>query len=225
MSIHLAQRLRAYFWLLTNVSITLGFLGSACQAHVGLNSPNGGETLTTGSEFPIEWFVEISHNTLGWDLWYSAESNNGPWEEIALGLAPGDTSTDAVHTFDWVLPNVNIPAAWVRVRQDNAGDDYFGISETSFSINALLAGADFTGDGKVDGADLTAWQTGFGASSGAVSADGDADLDADVDGADFLAWQSEFDGAGVAVVSQSVPEPMSLVLLVLGTVCLLSLQR
>ncbi len=203
-----------------------GLLGSVSQAHVALDSPNGGEMLDGGTDFTIEWHVEIEHNQLDWDLWYSTESNEGPWQEIATDLAKGDTAANSVHTFDWSLPNVDIPSAWVRVRQDNAGEDYFGISESSFSIAAmLLGGADFTGDGSVDAADLAAWELGFGVTTGALSANGDADLDADVDGADFLVWQSEYEGASVAAVSQSVPEPTGSVLLLLGIIVLFSLQR
>ena len=173
-----------------------------------------------GSEFTIEWHVEKAHNTLDWDLWVSTESNDGPWQEIAVDLAAGDTTQNAVHTFDWTLPNQDISSAWVRVRQDNAGDDYLDVSDASFSIAALLGGADFTGDGNVNAADLNAWQQGFGKIMG-VPTDGDADLDRDVDGADFLAWQSGYDGAGVSLAAHSVPEPAATALLVLGMILML----
>ncbi|NOZ40425.1 MAG: hypothetical protein GXP24_09390 [Planctomycetes bacterium] len=232
MSYLLAQEVRAYRSLAAlKIKVVLGGLAVGCllsslsQAHVALNSPNGGEALLGGAEFTIEWRVAIEHNQIDWDLWYSTESDEGPWLEIAVDLAKGNTAADSVHTFDWNIPNVDVPAAWVRVRQDNAGQDYFGISETSFSIAAMLGGADFTGDGSVDAADLAAWNLGYGATSGAEPVNGDADLDADVDGSDFLAWQSEFQGANAAAVSQSVPEPRASVMLLLGIIVLLSLQR
>ena len=220
MSIHLAQRLRAHagltFW---SLAICLFFIRVG-SAHVDLDSPNGGESLIGGSEFAIEWHNVVEHTLDNWDLWYSTESNDGPWQEIAVDLSAGSALT-----FDWTLPNVNVATAWVRVRQDNEDEDYFGISQDSFSISALLAGADFTGDGSVNGADLAVWQSEYGTLAGAATASGDADLDADVDGADFLAWQSEYDAAGVVVVSQAVPEPGSTVLWLMGIVFVLFLQR
>jgi hypothetical protein len=64
--------------------------------------------------------------------------------------------------------------------------------------------ADFNEDGNVDGADLTAWQGGFGSAT-ATHMQGDADEDMDADGADFLIWQRQLGtgGAGAA----AVPEP------------------
>jgi hypothetical protein len=68
--------------------------------------------------------------------------------------------------------------------------------------------ADFTGDGRVDAADLQKWQGDFG-----VNDDSDADGDGDTDGVDFLAWQREWDGgAGGA----AVPEAGGLVIAILG---------
>ena len=47
--------------------------------------------------------------------------------------------------------------------------------------------ADFNGDGKVDGSDLTRWQAGY--ATGTTHMQGDVDGDGDVDGNDFLSWQ------------------------------------
>ena len=219
MPYHLALRLRA-----AGFAASWGLLCCITRAHVGLDSPNGGESLTAGSSFAIDWHVEIRHNTLDWDLWYSLESSDGPWEEIALDLPPGNIDDGAPHTFDWTVPNVDDASAWLRVRQDNAGDDYYDVSDASFSISAALGGADFTGDGSVDGADLAAWQHGFGTDSASPS-DGDADLDGDVDGADFLNWQTSYDGANSLRIAQVVPEPVATILLVLGMILLLWQRR
>ncbi len=78
-------------------------------------------------------------------------------------------------------------------------------------------GADFDGDGDVDNADLTNWQTGYGIASSAGHLDGDANSDRIVDGNDFLIWQQQFgNGVPPLAVSQSVPEPTSLLLLSIG---------
>jgi hypothetical protein len=72
--------------------------------------------------------------------------------------------------------------------------------------------ADFNDDDRVDAADLTAWQGGFGG-GGAERAMGNADGDLDVDGDDFLIWQQQV-GAGQssAAASQTAPEPRGLAL-------------
>ena len=139
----------------------------------------------------------------------------GPWQAIASDIAVGDSSTDSIHSFDWTLPDFALPTAWVRVRQDNGGDDYEDVSDASFSIAVGQGGGDFTGNGVVDAADLGAWRSGFGMRVSAELTDGDADLDGDVDGADFLLWQGDFDADITAVAAISVPEPQTAVLLVI----------
>ncbi|MBA3481365.1 MAG: hypothetical protein H0T51_06075, partial [Pirellulales bacterium] len=56
-------------------------------------------------------------------------------------------------------------------------------------------GADFNGDGIVDGADLAIWTANFGVGANpppiATQAQGDANGDGVVDGADFLVWQQK----------------------------------
>ena len=81
---------------------------------------------------------------------------------------------------------------------------------------------DFDSDGDVDGDDFLAWRNGFPISAGATLLDGDADADGDVDGDDFLMWQNSFP---YPTAISSVPEPNSLVLLALGGLLMLRLQR
>ncbi|RIK88941.1 MAG: hypothetical protein DCC67_00200 [Planctomycetota bacterium] len=69
---------------------------------------------------------------------------------------------------------------------------------------------DFDDDGDVDGADLLAWQRGFGRMSGATLGDGDANADGDVDAGDLAVWKAQFGGAGASI--DAVPEPGGLAL-------------
>jgi hypothetical protein len=80
----------------------------------------------------------------------------------------------------------------------------------------MFAAADFNNSGAVDGADLTAWQGGFG--TGTTKAQGDADADGDVDGGDFLVWQRELGTVTAVTAAGAVPEPTGLALgvMVLG---------
>jgi hypothetical protein len=71
--------------------------------------------------------------------------------------------------------------------------------------------ADFNGDGKVDGADLTKWQLAY-----SVDAGGDANGDGVSDGQDFLVWQRQY-GSGFPNLPAEVtvvPEPVSSTILV-----------
>ncbi len=73
--------------------------------------------------------------------------------------------------------------------------------------------ADFNRDFVVDDLDLALFLSAFG-----LGPEADADGDGDSDGADFLTWQRRFQGpASPANASVGVPEPGSLVLLLLGT--------
>jgi|GEM_PF-5637424 len=216
-----AQGLRAQrSWVAGLLMAT--FLIMRTHAHVGLDAPNESQTLSGGSELAILWHVERAHATLDWDLWYSGESDQGPWIEIATDLPAGDISDGAAHLFHWTLPNIDLPTTWVRVRQDNENQDYFDVSDASFRIEAVLRGGDFTGDGNVNAADLAIWQQGFGQRSGAALASGDADLDGDVDGSDLLRWQRDYRATVEAsVAARAVPEPASIWLLLLGMASML----
>jgi hypothetical protein len=122
-------------------------VASPALAHVELDAPNGGETLVIGESYEVVWSVLIQHDTINWDLFYSVESDNGPWEPIALDLPPGDIGPGAVHSFDWLVPDTPADEAWVRVVMDNTGFDYEDVSDAPFSIvpapatGALLAPA------------------------------------------------------------------------------------
>ncbi len=60
------------------------------RGHVILDAPNGGEVLEAGSVFTIEWQVQIAHNQLNWDLWYSTTGPPIPtvseWGMVVMAL-------------------------------------------------------------------------------------------------------------------------------------------
>ena len=93
----------------------------------------------------------------------------------------------------------------------------------SINVSAPMESGDFNNDGAVNGLDLAAWQSGFGATgTAATKAAGNADGDGDVDGRDFLIWQRSAGPLATAAIG-SVPEPAGLALL--GVASLLSLWR
>jgi hypothetical protein len=85
--------------------------------------------------------------------------------------------------------------------------------------------ADFDENGVVEGADLAAWQGGFGGSGPAAHGDGDADGDLDVDGDDFLTWQRQVGEAPSFAATDVVPEPGSAFLMLYGAGALLGRRR
>ena len=120
----------------------LAFAGTV-GAHVQLDYPDGGEVLEAGTTAVIEWQILISHATVGWDLWYSSTGAGGPWIEIATDLPPGNITTGAIHTFDWMVPAVESDQVRVRVRQNNTGTDYEDISDGDLAITVVLFEDDF----------------------------------------------------------------------------------
>ncbi len=130
--------MRSHQWLKVNGVVVAAaaamVLANPARAHVNLDLPNGGEELEVGSMYTIQWHIVIQHNQLNWDLWYSTTSANGPWTVIAMDLPPGPFGVGTVHTYDWTVPDDPDDSVWVRVRMDNAGTDYFDVSNGPFSI-------------------------------------------------------------------------------------------
>jgi GH18 family chitinase len=81
---------------------------------------------------------------------------------------------------------------------------------TAYLKNETLTG-DFNGDGTVDAADFSVWQSTFGATTGDMSADGNGD--GVIDAADYTVWHDHLvssPGSGTAS-GQAVPEPATIV--------------
>lgn len=189
----------------SSMAVLFVCISAHLQAHVELDSPNGGNSFVAGSTATVEWHAAVQHDTVDWDLWYSTASSSGPWNVISLDLPLGNPAQDVPHFFDWQVPEDFDTSAWVRVRQDNNIDeDYFDESDSSF---AILAPGDFDASGQVGSADLVIWENGYGTITGATHSYGDANLDGGVNGIDFLLWQQHSTSAALSSSIQSVPEP------------------
>ncbi|WP_168204985.1 PEP-CTERM sorting domain-containing protein [Bythopirellula goksoeyrii] len=96
-------------------------------------------------------------------------------------------------------------------------------------FDAIYNGDQYVFDGDVDGSDFLTWQRNFGFGDGqhATRRHGDANGDRTVEGADLALWRTNYGtGAGALVgIVVAVPEPSSLVLLVLGSVALWRKRR
>jgi len=101
------------------------------MAHVEIDYPVGGETLTAGQHVTIQWHIAIPHNTLNWDVYYSPDGGT-TWEVIQQDLPAGDLS------YNWQVPEGATAQARVRVFQDNSSTDYQDESDV-FTIQELSA--------------------------------------------------------------------------------------
>lgn len=101
--------------------------------------------------------------------------------------------------------------------------DYFSVSGTpggaNYTLTSLLPATtppivgDANGDGKVDGADYVIWRATNGSTTQLAA---DFDGSGKVDQIDYMRWQEHYgQGAGLGAGS-AVPEPTSLVLLLMG---------
>lgn len=147
--------------------------------HVGLDSPNGGEVVLTGSTLIIEWTTLIGHDQENWDLWYSTESSSGPWLDIAIDLPVGDFNSGSHHEFAWNAPLDAAATVWVRVRQDNETIDYYDTSDKPFSVVAPACPGDVTGDRRVDFEDLSELLDAWGTADAAADLNDSGTVDFD----------------------------------------------
>jgi hypothetical protein len=132
-----------------------------------------------------------------------------------------DITLDGILGMNFLTSSVNVTVNGSDVAADGytpGAFDWVTFDETNgilgLALNsqfALPTPGDFNGDGKVDGADLAAWQSNFPLASGGTLAAGDSDGDGDVDGADFIAWQTHL-GAGSGSGASPVPEPGAFIL-------------
>lgn len=199
--------------------IVLLCLAFAADAHVALDSPNGGESLDAGSTFSIDWHPTVEHGTIDWDLWYTtvgSEAAEDDWVTIANDLPLGDPTADSPHSFLWTVPNMSAGDVWVRVRQDNEGDDYFDVSDASFEIVSTTLAGDYNDNGVVDTADYSVWRDAL--VSGDLAADGNSD--GQVGNLDYQFWWDRF-GTSASSQATAVPEPMSKLIAALFMIALL----
>ena len=90
-------------------------------AHVELDYPVGGETFVQGQTITIQWHISVPHNTLNWDLHFSADAG-GTWTPIQLNI-PVDQLT-----YEWLVPDTLTTQGRIRVFMNNSAQDYLDIS-------------------------------------------------------------------------------------------------
>lgn len=129
------------------------------------------------------------------------------WQTIEFPIT--QDSIAGVANFQTVLSNVTQTRILHNAAATHRGADVSG--EFHLDNVQILASADFTLDGVIDGEDLARWASAYGGTAA------DVDLDGNTDGADLLEWQRQL--TPVAVAAQSVPEPANSTLTLLATLC------
>ena len=107
---------------------------------------------------------------------------------------------------------------------------WLGTAAAFFTPTATSQG-DFNGDGMVDTADFLVWRNSMGQIGAAMAADGNGNNQ--IDAADYDVWLRHFGqstglGSGATVnfsSSSAVPEPTAFVLLGLGSIMAIAVQR
>jgi hypothetical protein len=112
-----------------------------------------------------------------------------------MDLPRGSGEVGSVHTYDWTVFDDVSDQAWVRVRMDNSGTDYFDVSNAPFAIVTPPIG-DVTCDGAVDLFDFEALLGCLTGPDGGPPSEeclpADLDGDDDVDFHDVGAFQIAF---------------------------------
>ncbi|MEX2171742.1 MAG: LamG-like jellyroll fold domain-containing protein [Pirellulales bacterium] len=90
-------------------------------------------------------------------------------------------------------------------------------------LAATVLSGDYNGDGIVDLADYTVWRDSRGQTGAGLAADGDGS--GAIDAGDYGVWRARFGQTNGSGTSASVPEPMSLVMAVVGMLAMYSRRR
>ena len=162
------------------------------------------------------WQLQISWNPDGTDLVWDSGIISGAGNSIDVNTTNG--------TFSGSLSGMTGLAAdhlyALRVRQQDAASEWSDWASWMTTLqtgdegpDSLLPG-DSNGDGLVDGYDLAQWQQNYNplGNPGATWGRGDWNDDGKIDGSDLALWQQNYSAVGFA----TVPEPASIVLVLLG---------
>lgn len=196
-----------------SVANFLGDLSGGGTINVALDMGTGS---SAGAFITVAGGVNITGGTVAFSF-LNAPTTIDTNVSIAL-ITAGELSEESLFT-ELILPDLADGQFWDIV-YDTVNDE---VRLEIVESNAF--GADFTGDGIVSQDDLDVWIRNAGIIAGASTIQGDADLDGDVDLADYDVLMAQlFTGipevvnAGLALVTEAVPEPTTALLLCLAVV-------
>lgn len=152
---------------------------------------------------------------------YSTGVQANPSLDNRLRVTPGG----APLRLNWTQAQIDSVVAFL-----NTLTDYQFLSDTKFSDPFVALPGDYDGNGIVGQEDYTVWKQNFGNAS-SLSADGNGD--GIVNAADYTIWRNSFGatweglyyGSGGGALAQGVPEPASLLLILLAAGWMSMLRR
>lgn len=178
------------------------------QNEPGISNLRGTMALAKGnqpSSGTNNWYINLDNNSF-------LDTSTGGFTVFGRVVGNGMDVVDAISR----LPTHQIQQAGTTVPM--RGDLSQGITRDNFviftSVEVLnIPDGDYDFDGDVDGADFLLWQRSFGSTTN-VAADGNGN--AVVDAADLALWSNNYGAGPPLSTTVSVPEPATLVLLLLG---------
>jgi autotransporter-associated beta strand protein len=142
--------------------------------------------------------------------------------DLAISLINGFTPSagQSFNVLDWG----NLSGAFASLTLPALGGGLTWNASRLYTTGVLSVApaftADFDEDGDVDGDDLAQWTGDFG-----LNGNSNADADGDSDGADFLAWQQQLGSEAMVAATAAVPEPASLLLVIVASAGICSVGR
>lgn len=198
-----------------NPWVKMGFLdGGDILGNNPTSSPTGRWGFQVGADTPSSFRVGVMTGGMDSELWAPGEVFIQQYEGLTpIGTPLGTGSLSGplrdrfvdMHFFDIIGAQEGDQFVF-GVLAGSGSHGPSGIAGFSFDVlSDVPAGADFDGDGDVDGRDFLAWQRG--------------DSPIPFSSADLTLWQSEYNG-GALMGSFSVPEPSTAMFLLASLLCL-----
>jgi hypothetical protein len=159
------------------------------------------------------------------------------WHNLKVNIStPNGTDTNYNFYVDNVLAEHILvtgssPRTYSHLRMgagvSSTEDAYYDNYKIEFIPAPVTNDADFNEDGVIDAGDYPSWRKFNPTATGATEAMGDADGDGDVDAADEAKWEMTFGNSSPTGSggSGAVPEPSSIVMLLLAVAGLASRRR
>jgi len=203
-----------------------------CSDDLYYNFEVPSDSTATELSIVMAWNVEVTDTSPGMTFSGSEslanldmrlyDSTGSFLDSLVMSSRPSESISTVDNVEHIYQTNLGSGTYTLKVSGDSTRD--FGLA---WRLNLLRdePSADFNEDNNIDGADFLAWQGGVGTLLGATLADGDADGDGDVDSDDLAVLEATFGAAAVLLSAVSVPEPGTLVLLMLTAALLLTLRR
>ena len=130
---------------------------------------------------------------------------------IAQAVAASAFNEGTVEHIFFKIPTTGQYEFWVQQEDDDVGTNQDYAVAWWGAAASLVSQGDFNNDGNVDADDLAVWKMEFGTGTGA-----DANSDGVTDGNDFLVWQRNFGLTSAVPTTNTIPEPSSLCIALLG---------